>query len=509
MEDQSKYQELFISEALEHIDNLDMALIALEKNKGDKKILEELMRHSHTLKGMAASMNYGEISNLAHSFEGMLENMKNKISKGGTTLLFGALDELRRLVIETENGDGVQPANRLVDEVGELEETDQKTEEQIMLEPKHFRKLTEVRVRAEKLDMLMDLAAELLVNKLSIQTSFNKLGIGEQKTMERSVDENERLTNELQYKVLQLRLTPLSHVFNRFPRMVRDLAKKLGKEIELHVSGGDTEIDRIILDEIGEPILHLLRNAADHGIDKKGVVTLSAKKQKDKVVISVHNTGKVIDWDKLAIKKKEVKSKLSIKEFLFSGVSTAAYVTDVSGRGVGLGVVKDKIQQLRGSVEVSSNEKEGTVFSLSIPVSLAIIKALLFKVGGRVYAIPSSYVNRLIDMKDVGNTTQADQEVAVIDEKSIPLVRMKKIFSFADETDKDAILKNDNEVIMLVENKGKMAGLVVDWVDIQQDIIVKPLDDVLRKRKFFSSVTVLGDGSPVPILDVESLAGGF
>lgn len=498
MSDTAKYQNLFLSESNELLDKIDADLIKLEKNPQDQEVILALMRNAHTLKGEAAAMGYGEISNVTHSFEGMVENIKNKLSKGGVSLLFGALDEIKNLVAGVVSGNGQSKANILVDKVGELEAKDKNDEAQIIKTPQNFQVVSEVRVRTEKLDKLVNLAAELMVNKLRVRQDFEKDSD--------ALDEFEHLVDEIQYQVLQLRLTPLMEVFNRFPRMIRDLAAGQNKQIDLVVHGGEIELDRSVLDGIGEPLVHLLRNAVDHGIVKIGIITLSAKRVKDKVEISVSDNGRGIDWQKIAAKAgTKTNNPELLTEVLFSGISTAEHVTEVSGRGVGLTVVKTKLAEIDGSVAVSSIPGRGTEFVMTLPVSLAIIKALLVSVNGHTFAVPLSNIGRLIRLSDHSLKKQAGQDIVVVDEQEIPLIQLSRLFNLSQNPATSFM----NKTAIVTESKNKLVGFVIDRAQAQQDIIVKPLDTSLRNQSYFSAVTILGDGLPIPIIDVEALGGSL
>jgi len=504
MVDLEKFKDLYLSEAHEILDNLDIALIEFEKTPTNKSVVKKLMRYAHTLKGISAEMGYGELSNLAHSFEGMVENIKNDLASGQVATLFGVLDELRRLVEESAGASVPTKANPLVNKVGELEEKDNEKESEMLEKPETFHKLGEVKVKAEKLDALIDLVAELTVSKLQLDQA-----VGDSESVRSGLETNGRLINELQYQVLQLRLTPLFQVFNRFPRMVRDLSAKTKKKIEFNVSGGDIELDRSILDVIGEPLVHILRNAVDHGIDKKGNITLEAKREQNHVLVSVTDDGLGIQWDEL--KRRMIKSggvqdptKRQLENFLFSGISTAKEVTEISGRGVGLGVVQTTMSEVGGSVEIFSPRKDGssgTEFVLKLPVSLAIIKALLVEVRGQSFAIPLSSVDRLVLLKDGDIHRQVDQEVTVIDGEEVPLMYMSNIF----ELDSSKERKKSPMLAVVTRIKEKRIGFLVDKANRQQDIIVKPLSKTIKNQGNFSAVTILGDGDPVPIIDLSLL----
>lgn len=495
---QDKYLDLFVSEAHDHLDLLEEELIKLEKTPKDKNILKELMRHAHTLKGAAATVGFGDISNLAHSFEGMVENIKNNIAAGGTEILFGAVDELRSLVDKAEAGAQQQEANPLVDEVGELEQDDLKDASQMVQNPETFRKITEVKVRTEKLDSIMDIAAELLINKLNLER-VDELSLD---SLQHALDKNSRLINDLQYSVLQLRLTPIDQIFHRFPRMVRDMSKKQKKDIEFIVNGGEIELDRGVLDDLGEPLVHLLRNSVDHGIKKKGTIKLTAKRERNSVVVRVEDDGEGVNWEKLAEKSNTDMSKLVDKsELLFKGVSTAEKITETSGRGVGLYAVREKVEALGGTIDVISNPGEGTVFVLTLPVSLAIINALILRVDKNLYALSINDVERLLNIRDIPTSTQANQLIAVVNKQEVPLVNLMALLDVGGRSPDAA----SPETIVLSKVGEKMFGFLVNEIVSQQDIIVKTLSSGIRKKVDFTAVTILGDGSPVPILDTEAL----
>ena len=504
-----QYKDIFLSEAREHLDALDAGLILLEKDPKNPDASTELMRHAHTLKGIAASMEFGQISNLAHSFEGMVENIKNaKASADGVSLLFGAVDELRSLIAGVESGEVVaHQANELVDKVGELEHSDLREDARLVEKPETFRHVQEVKVKTEKLDKMVDLSAEILISRLRLE-EYLRGAIEQDEVLQEVVENHNRLVDELQYQTLKLRLTPLVHVFNRFPRMVRDLAEKEKKSVDFKMMGGDIELDRSILDGLGEPLVHLLRNAVDHGIEKEGSLYLSAERDKDYVLISVHNTGNSIDWEEIESRAKELgrwEEGMSREDMLFSGISTAEKVTEVSGRGVGLYTVREKVDELDGYITVDSEQGEGTKFTLHLPVSLAIIKALIVDSCEQTFAVPLSSVERLVEVRRENISNQADQAVTIIDGNDVPLVDIDNILGICDNKGPSPLEQDAGNTVLLTKHRGMSVGIVIDTVSSQQDIIVKSLTKELRKQGVFSAVTILGDGNPVPILDLESI----
>jgi two-component system chemotaxis sensor kinase CheA len=375
-----------------------------------------------------------------------------------------------------------------------------------------------VRVSIERLDSLMNLVGELIINKIRLMqlASTHKLDI-----LEEALASLNRLTNDLQEEIMASRMVPIEQIFNRFPRMIRDLAKKEEKDIDLILLGGDIELDRTVLDEIGDPLVHILRNCVDHGIEmpqvrkqcgkkSKGTITLTARREKNHVVIEAQDDGKGIDPQKMrdsAIKKglmsQEEATKLSDTEAInlsfLPGFSTAEIVTDISGRGVGMDVVRTKIGKMGGSIKLDSIIGKGTTIKLKLPLTVAIIHSLMVKVGTDIYAIPITNVIRDLSIKKEQIKTIKGEEVILIRGEVLPLVWLHKIFGIK--------CNGSNELlVVVVERAGNNIGLVVDEVIGQQEVIIKNLDNNLLKGvKGFAGATILGDGNVALILDVGTL----
>ncbi len=375
-----------------------------------------------------------------------------------------------------------------------------------------------VRVSIERLDSLMNLVGELVINKIRLTqlATVHKLDV-----LEESLASLNRLTNDLQEEIMASRMVPIDQIFNRFPRMVRDLAKKEGKEIELILEGGDIELDRTVLDEVGDPIVHILRNCVDHGIESpqerekagknpKGKIILSARREKNYVAIEAVDDGKGMDPRKFreaAVKKgfmtAEEAAKLTDNEALnlsyMAGFSTAEKVTDVSGRGVGMDVVRTKIESLGGSVKLDSKVGEGTKLTLKLPLTVAIIRSLMVKVARDIYAIPITNVVRDLAIKKDMIKTIKGEEVILMRGEVLPIIWLHRLFG---------INTNGTEelIVVVVERGGSNVGLVVDQVVGQQEVIIKKLDNSLLKGiKGFAGATILGDGNVALILDVGTL----
>jgi two-component system chemotaxis sensor kinase CheA len=375
-----------------------------------------------------------------------------------------------------------------------------------------------VRVSIERLDSLMNLVGELIINKIRLMqlASVYKLD-----ALEEALASLNRLTNDLQEEIMASRMVPIDQIFNRFPRMIRDLAKKEEKEIDLILEGGDIELDRTVLDEIGDPLVHILRNCVDHGIElpdvrkqngknPKGTVKLIARREKNHVVIQAIDDGKGMDPQKMresavnkGIMTQEEASKLSDTEAInlsfLPGFSTAEKVTDISGRGVGMDVVRTKIGGMGGSIKLESVLGKGTTITLKLPLTVAIIHSLMVKVGTDIYAIPIANVIRDLSIKKEDIKTIKGEEVILIRGEVLPLVRLHKLFN---------IKSNGSEelLVVVVERAGSNVGLVVDQVIGQQEVIIKNLDNnILKGVKGFAGATILGDGNVALILDVVTL----
>lgn len=377
-----------------------------------------------------------------------------------------------------------------------------------------------IRVNIERLDNLMNLVGELIINKIRLNQLATDI---RSKDLEEALGTLDRLTNEIQTEVMESRMVPIDQIFSRFPRMVRDLAKSEGKQISLVIEGKEIELDRTVLDEIGDPLVHLLRNAVDHGVEtpqerakagksSEGLVRLAASRQRNTVLIEVQDDGKGMDPAKLrdaAVKKglmsKEEVSKLCDEEafnlIFLPGFSTNTVITDVSGRGVGMDVVKTKIESLGGNVSVKSVLGEGSIVTLQLPLTIAIIQSLMIRTAGETYAIPLNNVVRDVGISSKDIKTIEGQEVILLRGEVLPLLRLNSIL--------DCPVKvNDKEnlIVVVVEKMGNHFGFVVDELLGQQEVIIKSLDSkVLRSVKGFAGATIQGDGTVCLILDIGTL----
>lgn len=671
--DISQYLEIFIEESQEHLQSLNQSLLGLESNPDDVKLLNEIFRVAHTIKGMAGTMGFTTMMSLTHEMENVLDSLRNgeiKVNSHMIDILFECLDYLETSIDSISNS-GKEPEtgiNHLKDKLKSLNEDnssnkkskdgnkDEESQKDNYIEDFSFNQYDEelvrkalkegmrvykikivlakgcmlksarafivfktleeyseifksspkvediedekfdrefkvavvasedknviikdiesiseiedivieevidsnegakdveeiavadidneeltdktdyyhdlsikkpkvgktVRVDINRLDNLMNLVSELIIIKTRLEGIEIESG---DLNMTEAVEYLERITTSLHDAVMKVRMVPIERVFNRFPRMVRDLSKELGKEIALTMTGEETELDRTVIDEIGDPLIHLIRNSIDHGIESKeervkinksidGKLFLKAYQDGNSVVIEVEDDGKGINTNK--IKNKIIDTGLVTKseadelnnneiiDFLFKpGFSTSASVSDLSGRGVGLDVVKTKIESLGGNVEVESIINCGSKFIIRLPLTLAIIQALLVNLGTEKYAIPLNSIKEITSIKAENIKNVQGQEVLLYRENVLPIIRLANILD----------VKNHNEqqeyITLVVVKKGeKNSGLVVDSLIGQHEIVIKSLGKYLGNIKAIAGATILGDGQVALIIDTNSI----
>lgn len=379
-----------------------------------------------------------------------------------------------------------------------------------------------VRVDIEKLDSLMNLVSELIIAKNSLVSVSSQEQTNSNSAFNEQIEYLEQVTTNLHESVMKVRMVPIESVVNKFPRMIRDLSKKLDKKLELYMSGEETELDRTVVDEIGDPLMHLLRNSADHGIESAeiraqrgkpsvGSIFLDAYQDGNNVVIEVRDDGNGIDTE--AVKEKAIErgtitpeqaANMTDKEIVnllfLPSFSTAKKVTDVSGRGVGLDVVRSKIESLSGEVEVKTKLGEGSTWTIRLPLTLAIIQALMVVVGDEKYAISLGSIQTLEDIVPGDVKLVQNKEVIHLRGQVIPLIRLNEVLDI--ESKKTA---DENLIVVIVKKGDKMAGLVIDELIGQQEIVIKSLGKYIKQCKFISGATILGDGEIALILDANAL----
>ena len=368
----------------------------------------------------------------------------------------------------------------------------------------------------------MNLVSELIIAKNSLVSAATTKGASTNNVNEQ-IEYLESVTTNLHESVMKVRMVPIESVVNKFPRMIRDLQKKLGKKMELYMSGEETELDRTVVDEIGDPLMHLLRNSADHGIEddvilrkergkpEAGSIWLDAYQDGNNVVIEVRDDGNGIDV--AAVRNKAIErgtiteeqaasmSDPEIINLLFlPSFSTAKQVSDISGRGVGLDVVKSKIESLSGEVDVKSVYGEGSKWTIRLPLTLAIIQSLMVVIGGEKYAIPLGNIQTIESIVPDEIRTVQQKEVINLRGSVIPIIRLNEVLGC------ESTRKPEEDYIVVVVKKGDVqAGLVIDELTGQQEIVIKSLGKYINKSKVISGATILGDGEVALIIDPNAL----
>jgi two-component system chemotaxis sensor kinase CheA len=456
--------------------------------------------------------------------EGKFENMFELflISKLDSDVLshrVSAISEIQSVVVEPLDIDSLEmPAPSLKTKLTRNDNNRDDNNSEDNSKKMHKTKQT-VRVDIERLDNLMNLVGELVMHKGRLEQIGSNQKIPD---LHETIEQIDRISTDLQSVVMKVRMVPIEQVFNRFPRMVRDLAKDLGKEVDFIIEGKETELDRTVIDEIGDPLVHLLRNALDHGVElpqervqkgKKpvGTVVLRARHEGNYVYIEVEDDGEGIDTDKVltrAIEKGFVSSqqagqmsKEDVISLLFtSGFSTSQNITDVSGRGVGLDVVKNKIESLNGEINVDAREGLGTRFRIKLPLTLAIIQALMVAVGQEIYAIPLSSVDEttMITTQDIKMVQ--NQEVIMLRGNILPLFRLATILQVPNHS-----AASEEMYVVVVRRGEQQIGLVVDTLIGQQEIVIKSLGKLLNGIPGIAGAIVAGDGNVRLILDITTL----
>jgi len=555
--DLSQFKDVFVSESKEHLVALNAALIELEKKPSNKDVLNDIFRVAHTLKGMSATMGYDKITHLAHQMEDVLDKLRKgeAQAKGNIVdVIFECFDKLENLIEEIETGTEAKvDIDGLVARLGALVlKDDGKTPEVCVTaqaapeeniqevkaqeeEPKSAEDIetaagsagkkskTSIRINISHLDKMMNLVGEMVISKSQLEQIAILHQIGELKETLQQLD---RIAVELQEAVLKTRMVPLSQIFDRYPRMVRDLSLKLGKEVEFDIFGSDIEIDRMLIEEINEPLVHLLRNALDHGVempakrveagkDRRGKVVLSARRERGYISINVTDNGKGLD--PAILKQKAVEkgiishddAKTMSEEATYMLIcdprfSTAETITDISGRGVGMDVVRNAIESFSGRLIINSQVGVGSSFTVNLPLSIAIISSLLVRVKDEIYAIPLNNITEVVPFSQNEVKSIEKKEVIVLRDEVLPLVWLERALGVASSSENSRNMNTTN-YILRVEIGTKSIGLVVDAFIGRKEIVIKSLSGLIKKAKGFSGATILGDGSVVLILDINSL----
>lgn len=536
--DMSQYRELFFSETREHLVNFNDRIHALGKDANDREAIDSLFRSAHSIKGMAASMGFAAITEVAHRTEDLMEKVRKRIftfDPGIADLLLQGADILEGLVEAEASGAGVTPDTR--EFIEKLVAYDQKqpdlppsaattahNADQQQQDPRELREESTtsrptVRVRTELLDNLINLTGELITNKHRL---VNLSGGHDTPGISGALAELSRLLRGLHNEVLNVRMMPFSSLTDRFPRIVRDLARRQNKEVAFEVTGKEIELDRGILEGLADPLIHILRNGVDHGLesgperlaagkDPEGKLLLSAVREKDHVVITVADDGKGMDPARLvaaALEKGIITPRdaraLSPRDVLLltchPGFSTTRDVTDISGRGVGMDVVRSTVRSLGGSMQIDSQVGTGTIITLKLPLTVAIIDVLLIHCAQTAFAVPVNSVTRTMEISRNEIISHGRHKFVKYNDAMVPLLSMNRIMGFDNTPYRARTLP-----VMVSEVKGRDVALVVDSFRGHQEVFVKPLGRPLDRMKGLMGGAIVGNGEVIFILDVANL----
>ncbi len=553
-DDMQELVQDFLVETNEIIENLDHDLVELESNQNDLELLNKIFRGAHTMKGSSSFLGFNKLADLTHHAEDIL----NKLRKGEMVVtreimdtLLEFVDKTKQIISDIENGTDTADVASVINDLKLASEgklvgkkpaaasapaaqaaapaqaaTPKAAPKQ---EAKQQHQATQVeqtiRVDVSRLDSLVNLVGELVLsrNRLSQIAGELENKFENEYLVEQLLDVTSAIgmnTTELQLAIMKTRMIAIGKVFNKFPRVVRDIARDTGKEIDLIISGEETELDKQVIESIGDPLLHMIRNSCDHGVEtpevrvakgkpRTGTVLLSAYHEGNHVVIEIKDDGAGMDPDKLkrkAIEKgvitldeaNNMDDKQAFGLIFKAGFSTAEKITNISGRGVGMDVVRNNIEKLNGIITIDSKINEGSTFFLKLPLTLAIIQALLVEVAGETFAIPLASVVETVRITNEEIHSFEGREVLKLRDRVLSLVRLDEAFAL-DELEQDEIY------VVVVALAEKQLGFIVDKLIGQEEIVIKSLGEYLGGNPGIAGATITGDGRVRLILDVSGV----
>lgn len=529
----------YLRDARECFQEANEALLALEKNHANTGLIDVIFRGVHTLKSSSAMLEFLDISSLAHSTEDLLDRMRKgeaAINSGTIDILFDAVDTLETMVLR-QTGTKEAQALDLERQIGRLRDRmlavagpeAQADPTQSVNAPQSetgaaampvVEKINFVRVHVDILDSLFNLVGELIITKNRIDNIVADLP---NKELRASLAAMEHMIDAMQDNVSAARMVPVDEVVQKFPRMVRNLARERAKEIDFVIEGREIELDKSMLDALSEPLMHLLRNAVAHGIEapeerlkknkrETGSIRLSANRTENNILIYVEDDGDGIDiglMKEIAVSKgfaspdeAVLLQDRDVLNMLFKpGFSSIEDVTSLSGRGVGLDVVKTSIKKMGGTVEVATQKEKGSRFTMKLPLTTAIIQTLMVGIGKHTFAIPSDIVLESLEVKPEDLREIGNDQMLVLRNEVIPFIRLDRALSIKRQEDQ-------KEIFAIIIHRGdKFIAIGVDLVLDHTENIVKPFDPIAQQFKGFSGGIILGDGSVALLLDVPTLFG--
>ena len=527
----------FLVESEEGLDLMEQALVQMESSPSDPELLHSIFRVAHTLKGNATSLELSELAGFAHVIEDLLDVFREQQALPGAdliSLLLKAVDELRAMVSNAaaagpfELTPGQQKLRKeIAREVGKrakrvmtASEANEESSSAVKVDLLPGTSHRTLRADVDKLDHMLNLTGELVIAQTRLRQMIEKLDAEQGRAILEMHREAERLYMNLQSEVMSIRMVPVGPLFRQFVRPVRDLAKSHGKLARLEVVGGDVEVDTTVLEQLKDPLLHLLRNAVDHGFEKPalresqgknpcGLIRLTAAHSGGNIIVKLEDDGAGFDRASILDKAKRLgllsgKDEIRDEELydlvFRAGFSTAKSVTDLSGRGVGLDVVRRNIDNLRGTVEISSTAGKGSTITIRLPLTLAIIEGFSVRVGSETFIVPLEHVTECTELPAEHRSPEAGG-ILSLRGSALPYVRLRRVFSLSGETPK-------RENIVVVKINEFHAGIAVDELLGGMQTVVKPLGRAFRAVPGIAGSTVLGDGRIGLILDVPSLLRG-
>lgn len=539
--DMSSLLDEFLEDAAGHLDAVEAALLAAEKDSinglVNESLITQILGNLHTVKGNSGMMGLSSIQQFVHK----LETVFKQVLEGQTGLtqtffetIYAAVNNIRDVLPKLVENPGFEPDFSDVLMLVELLTSgamgvDGNTAPAERKEDVGYitKKATTLKVNFEKLDDLLNLVGELVIHRTSLIALESRIREVNDKPLLEAFKESSQLIGDtagaLREAIMKARMLPVKVVFQRFNRMVRDLCLRHGKEVNLRFIGEETELDKTVIDELGEPLLHLIRNAVDHGVESPevrrrsgkpavGNITLKARHENNHMVISVEDDGGGVAPEKIrdsAVAKGLIDSQqamaLSDHEALqlifVPGFSTNEEVTETSGRGIGLDVVKNAVSAFNGLIDIDSTVGVGTTFTIKLPLTLAIITSLMVEVSGETFAIPLSGVLESIKVSSTDIHEVATGEVIQLRDRLLPLVRVNNFFNLPQAEAKET------EYVVVVGSGERRGGLIVDRLIGQQEVVIKAMDEYLGTLPGISGGTILGDGTIALILDIASLIG--
>lgn len=520
----------YLNDAHDGFQEAFTALLALEKDYSRMELLDDIFRPLHTLKSSSTMIEFAEIAETAHLAEELLQRMKNgeiQVTKETVDTLFSAVEILEAMVGEREKGQGggvdhQAIATKMAELIQQQESYGAGSDDARVAQftGVSIEKVETVRVHVNLLDSLFNMVGELIITKNRLD---NIVGESERKDLKAVLADMKRIIDVLQENVSTARMVSVDEIFRKFPRMMRDLAKEQGKEVEFVMEGNDIEIDKGLIDSLGEPLLHLLRNAVDHGIEpveerqaqgKKdaGLIRLIARRTENQILIDVEDDGRGVDLGRMkgvAVSKgfarQEEIDQMSERELLSllfrPGLSTVDHATGVSGRGVGLDVVLTSARKMGGLVDIATSDSGGSRFSLKLPLTTALIQTLMVAVGESIFAIPSDIVLETLEVaveeiREIG----ADQ-VLTLRNEVIPFLRLAGLLNMPQK----GLNESRTESAIIIQDSDRYVAVGVDAVLNQMENIIKPFDPIARQFKGFSGGIILGDGRVSLLLDIPAL----